>query len=748
MTIDMRKQIFSTLIALFILQVTSGCTKQVSEEAVDFPEDVLTYVDPWIGTGGHGHVFVGASVPWGMVQLGPTGIPEGWDWVSGYHVSDSTIIGFSHTHMSGTGIGDLLDVTVMPVTGEVTLGRGTEDDPNSGHWSYSDRRREVVRPGFYGTHLLRYDVDVELTATTRVGLHRYTFPKGADRPAVVFDLVNGGNWDKPTDVQIRRVDDHRIEGYRRSTGWAKDQKVYFVAEFSEPISDFVVTSDGEMSKDEGEGTNVYARADIALGEKPLMVKVALSPTGIEGAWKNMESELPGWDFEKTKEHATNSWAEELGKIRMIASSKETMRVFYTALYHTMIAPSVFADVDGAYMGADLEVHGDPGFTTRTTFSLWDTYRAAHPLMTLIHTDQMEDMVGTFLNIYDEQGKLPVWHFYGNETNTMVGNPGIPVLADAVLKGFVKDEERAYTAMKNSAMLDDRGQNYRKEYGYIPYDKMVESVAYDLEYALADWAVAQVAQKLGHTEDYSYFLERSKSYRHLFDPETGFMRGKSVAGKWNEPFSPFHSSHRDDDYCEGNAWQYTFLVPHDVEGLVQLFGDEELFLEKLDSLFTVPSEIEGENTSPDISGMIGQFAHGNEPSHHILYLYSMLGHQDKAAPLLRQVMNDLYHDQPDGLSGNEDVGQMSAWYILSAMGFYQPEPAGGRFYFGSPIIDAADLKVRDGVFEIRVHNNSEDNIYIQKVELNGVEHSKRWLDYEEIASGGRLDIHMGDKPNRW
>lgn len=444
----------------------------------------------------------------------------------------------------------------------------------------------------------------------------------------------------------------------------------------------------------------------------------------------------------------NSWAGELGKIRMTAGSKETMRVFYTALYHTMIAPSVFADVDGAYMGADLKVHGDPGFTTRTTFSLWDTYRAAHPLMTLIHTDQMEDMIGTFLNIYDEQGKLPVWHFYGNETNTMVGNPGIPVLADAILKGFVEDEKRAYTAMKNSAMLDERGQNYRKEYGYIPYDKMVESVAYDLEYALADWAVAQVAQKLGHTEDYNYFLERSKSYRHLFDPETGFMRGKSVTGEWNEPFSPFHSSHRDDDYCEGNAWQYTFLVPHDVEGLVQLFGGEGLFLEKLDSLFTVPSEIEGENTSPDISGMIGQFAHGNEPSHHILYLYSMLGHQDKAAPLLRQVMNELYHDQPDGLSGNEDVGQMSAWYILSAMGFYQPEPAGGHFYFGSPIIDAADLKVRDGVFEIRVHNNSEDNIYIQKVELNGAEHIKRWLDYEEIASGGRLDIHMGDKPNRW
>lgn len=733
---------------LGLLLTSSGCNKQGEESTINFPEKLIDYVDPWIGSGGHGHVFVGASVPWGMVQLGPTSIPEGWDWVSGYHVSDSTIIGFSHTHMSGTGIGDLLDITLMPVTGAVKPGRGVETDPNSGQWSYSDRSREVVRPGMYRTYLTRYNIGVELTATNRVGLHRYTYPKGAERPSVLFDMVNGGNWDKPTDVLVQRIDDHKVQGYRRSTGWARDQIVYFAAEFSEPIESLEVTADDKVSMDEGKGAQVFARATVADSDKPLMVKVALSPTGMDAAWANMAAELPGWDFEATEKQAAELWEKELGKIRMTAKSEETMRVFYTALYHSMMAPSVYSDVDGSYMGADLKVHGNPGFTTRTTFSLWDTYRAAHPLMTLIHPDQMADMVGTFINIYDEQGKLPVWHFYGNETNTMVGNPGIPALADAVLKGYVTDKERAYLAMKNSAMLDERGQVFRKEYGYIPYDKMVESVAYDMEYALADWAVAQVAKELGHTEDYEYFMQRSKSYQHLFDPGTRFMRGKSASGKWNEPFNPFHSSHRDDDYCEGNAWQYTFLVPHDVEGLVGLFGSEEAFLEKLDSLFTVPSEIEGENISPDISGMIGQFAHGNEPSHHILYMYSMLGRQDKAAPHLRYVMNELYHDDPDGLSGNEDVGQMSAWYILSAMGLYQPEPAGGRFFFGSPIIDAADLKVRDGVFEIRVHDNSEDHIYIQRVELNGEPLTKRWIDYEEIARGGRLDMYMSNEPHNW
>ena len=734
-------------LALSVAALFSACHKTAEEPAAQ--KDLLRYVDPWIGSGEHGHVFVGASVPFGMVQLGPTSIPEGWDWVSGYHVSDSTIIGFSHTHFSGTGIGDLLDVTLMPVTGDVAFGRGTEEDQSSGQWSYSDRSLEKVEPGYYAASLLRYGIGVELTATSRVGLHKYTFPKDS-MPGVILDLVNGGNWDEPVQSAVKKVSDTRLEGYRYSTGWAKDQRIYFAIEFSQPMTALRFASDDavELSGDSAVTKSLYARADFAPMTEPLMVKVALSPTGMAEAWDNMTAEMPDWDFEATKLGAQEKWQTMLERAEIDSKDTAVLRTFYTALYHTMIAPSDYSNADGTYLGADLMKHDNPGFTTRTTFSLWDTYRAAQPLMTLIHPDIEKEVAGTLMNIYDEQGKLPVWHFYGNETNTMVGNPGVPVLADALLKGYVTDAERAFTALKNSAMMPDRGQNFRKEYGYIPFDKMLENVAYDLEYALADWSVAQVAEKLGKSEDAAYFLKWSKSYKQYFDPKTGFMRGKSTEGNWREPFNPFMSEHRADDYCEGNAWQYTFLVPHDVQGLTELFGSEEAFLQKLDQLFVQPTEIEGGNTSPDISGMIGQYAHGNEPGHATIYLYSLLGRQDKAAPLIRRVLTDLYHDAPAGISGNEDVGQMSAWYILSALGLYQPEPAGGRFYFGSPIVDGARLKVRDGIFEIAVHDNSAENIYIQKVVLNGTEVTKRYLDFEEIAQGGTLDLYMGAEPHSW
>lgn len=734
--------IFALSLALLV-----GCSKPGGSAVAE--KDLLRYVDPWIGSGGHGHVFVGASVPFGMVQLGPTSIPEGWDWCSGYHISDSTIIGFSHTHFSGTGIGDLLDVTVMPVVGDVLYGRGNEDDPGSGKWSYSDRSVEKAEPGYYATRLLRYNVDVELTATSRVGLHKYTFPADQN-PGIIFDLVNGGNWDDPVMGSIKKVSDTRLEGYRYSTGWAKDQRVYFSVEFSKPMTalSFVSSDDVALEGDSATTQNLFARVDFAPTAEPILVKVALSPTGTAEARANMDTEMPEWNFEAVHREASEKWEKMLRRAEIESTDTAVLRTFYTALYHTMIAPSDYANSDGSYLGADLRKHDNPGFTTRTTFSLWDTYRAAQPLMTLIHPDIEKEVAGTLMNIYDEQGKLPVWHFYANETNTMVGNPGIPVLADAVLKGYVSDEERAFTALKNSALMPDRGQNFRKEYGYIPFDKMLESVAYDLEYALADWSVAQVARKLGKTEDYTYFTKWSESYKQYFDPQTGFMRGKSTKGAWREPFSPFRSEHRADDYCEGNAWQYTFLVPHDVKGLAGLFGSEAAFIQKLDRLFVQPTEVEGENTSPDISGMIGQYAHGNEPGHATIYLYSMLGAQEKAAPLIRKVLAELYHDAPDGIAGNEDVGQMSAWYILSALGFYQPEPAGGRYYFGSPIVDAARLNVRDGVFEITVHDNSPENIYIQKVVLNGTELTRRYLDFEEIAQGGTLDFFMGSTPHSW
>ncbi len=706
------------------------------------------YVDPLIGTGGHGHVFVGASVPFGMVQLGPTSIPQSWDWCSGYHESDSTVIGFPHTHLSGTGIGDLHDVTLMPVVGAVTYARGTEADPLSGLWSYSDRQRQVVRPGYYATHLLRYGIDVELTATNRVGLHKYTFPTSSES-AVVFDLENGGTWDKATEAYISKVSDTTIEGYRRSTGWARDQRVYFVAEFSRPFDTLEVIADGISAPDSGKGQRLYARASLPTDSGvPLYVKVALSPTSIEQARSNMQSELPGWDFDATVQAAEAAWEAELSKVRIEAQDTAVLRTFYTALYHTMIAPSTFADANGDYLGADLQIHKREDFVNHTVFSLWDTYRAAHPLMTLIHPEKMNDMTKTMINIYRQQGKLPVWHLWANETNTMVGNPGVCVLADAILKGYVSDTEAAYEALKVSSMLDERGMGARKQFGFIPYTEMQESVAYDMEYAIADRAVAEVAKRLGKEEDYSYFLERSKSYQHLFDPVTGFMRGRGVEGRFRAPFNPVASTHRDDDYCEGNAWQYTFLVPHDLEGLVDCFGSSDRFVVKLDSLFTISSALEGEHVSPDISGLIGQYAHGNEPSHHIIYFYTMLGQPGKTADLVRRVLSELYHDRPDGLSGNEDAGQMSAWYILSALGFYQVEPAGGRYFFGSPIIDKAQLKVRDGVFDITVKGNSSANKYIRSVTLNGKAHPKAWIDFEEIARGGTLEIEMGTTPTLW
>ncbi|WP_296114376.1 GH92 family glycosyl hydrolase [uncultured Alistipes sp.] len=701
-------------------------------------DDNLTrYVDPRIGTGGHGHVFVGANVPFGLVQLGPTSIPQAWDWTSGYHESDSTVIGFSHTHLSGTGIGDLFDVTVMPVVGEVTCARGTEEDPASGLWSYADRTKEVVRPGYYSVPLVRYGITAEMTATSRVGFHRYTFP-AADDAAVIFDLENGGCWDKATETHIEPSGDSRLVGWRYSSGWAKDQRVWFVAEFSRPFTSFEQV--GEH----------YARVNFATAEgEQLMLKVALSPVSIEGAEANLAAELPGWDFDAAAAAADAAWNAQLAKVKVTTQDEVARRIFYTGLYHTMVAPSEFCDVNGDYRGADGAVHRNPGHTTYTTFSLWDTYRAAMPLMTILHPDRMPDIVNTMLAIADEQGRLPVWHLWGNETDCMVGNPGIPVVADAIVKGIGGfDRERAFEAIRRTAMNPDRGNGLRMKYGYIPCDLFNEAVAYDMEYALADGAAARAAKALGREEDARYFTERSHSYRNYFDPSTGFMRGRDSRRGWRTPFNPFASTHRADDYCEGNAWQYTWLAPHDVAGLESCFGSRARMLGKLDSLFTVSSVIEGAETSPDISGLIGQYAHGNEPSHHILYLYTMLGQPWKTAEKVREVLTTLYHDQPDGLSGNEDVGQMSAWYILSSLGMYEVEPAGGRYWFGSPLFDRAEIAVPGGTFTIVAENNSSENKYIRRVWLNGRPYTKPWIGHEEVMAGGELRFEMDDEPHVW
>jgi predicted alpha-1,2-mannosidase len=731
-----------TLLCSALLIACGGCA------TFEKQTPLTQFVNPYIGTGDHGHVFLGANVPFGLVQLGPSNIPQSWDWCSGYHISDSTIIGFSHMHLSGTGIGDLGDVNLMPAVGEVTLKRGTVPDYTTGLYSRFNRATEKVKAGYYAVHLDRYNVDVELTATKHVGFHKYTFP-GTAGAKVIIDLDNGQCWDRPVEGMLVQENDTVVSGYRYSAGWARDQRIFFTAVFSKPVKRFLV-SDSTESKPGNtlRAKRVYGQACFDMdAQEALYVKVALSPVSVENAKLNMQAELPGWDFAQTVKAADTAWNDELGKIIITAGDDRAKRIFYTALYHTMIAPSEFCDVNNDYRGADGKIYTNAPFKNYTTFSLWDTYRAAHPLMTLIHPEKMSDMVNTMLAIYQQQGKLPVWHLMGCETDCMVGNPGISVVADAVLKGYDGfDKALAYEAMKRSAMLDERGLKWMKQYGYIPYDKgEEEGLSKCMEYAIADWGIAQVAQAMGHTDDYSYFLKRSKAYSYYFDKETGFMRARSSDGKFKTPFNPFESVHRDNDYTEGNAWQYTWLVPHDVEGLIGLFGSKERFLQKLDSLF-VAEGFMGEHASPDISGLIGQYAHGNEPSHHIIYMYPYAGQPWKTADKVREVLSVMYNDQPAGLSGNEDVGQMSAWYVLSSLGFYQVEPAGGKYIFGSPTIDKAVIKVQGGkTFTITATNNSADNKYIQQVLLNGQPYPHYYILFAAIAQGGTLEFIMGEEP---
>ena len=688
-------------------------------------QDYTQYVNPFIGTGGHGHVFLGANVPFGNIQAGPTQKKQGWDWCSGYHYSDSTVIGFGQMHLSGTGIGDLGDVSLLPMT-----------NPSQREVKFS-HKAEYVRPGYYSV-MLASGIRVELTATQRVAFHRYSFPADATKGYIALNLAQGIGWDKMTSCKFKQESDKTITGFRMSEGWAKDQRVYFVAEFSEPV---------KLEENERDTIGIFS---VASTSQPLLVKVGISAVSVENARENLQQELPGWNFASVVSKANADWNRELSKIAIKTQDERAKRIFYTALYHTMIAPSVFSDVNGEYRGADGKTHkGD--FTDYTTFSLWDTYRAAFPLMTLIQPEMQRDLAETMLHIFKQQGKLPVWHLMGNETDCMVGNPGIPVLVDIALKGFNVDKKAVFEAVKASAMRDERGMGLLKKYGYIPcdLDPEKETVAKGLEYALADACIAKLAKQLGKTEDYKYFYKRSQSYRDFyFDKQTKFMRGVTSDHKFREPFDPFSTVHRQDDYTEGNAWQYVWLVPHDVHGLVAAFGGEKPFVSKLDSLFIVNGDM-GAEASPDITGLIGQYAHGNEPSHHILYMYNYVGQPWKGADKIRYVLANLYHDDFDGLSGNEDVGQMSAWYILSSVGFYQVDPAGGRYVFGSPLFDEATLNVGNGkTFRVVAHNNSSENKYIQSAKLNGKSYTRSYIDFKDIVRGGTLEFVMGNKPSQF
>ena len=687
-------------------------------------QNLTQYVNQYVGTGGHGHTFMGANVPFGLVQLGPTEPTRGWDWCSGYYYDDDELIGFGHMHLSGTGIGCLGDVAFLPVK---------DFKQTSTRFKHE---AEKVHPGYYSVQLTDPNVLVELTATERCGFHRYTFKDGA-KAQLALDLSQCIGWDKLNDCLLTQESTTRLTGFRRSNGWAADRRIYFSIDFSQPVTVHRLDSMERVV------------VSVADNTKPLLVKVALSPVSIDKAKLNMQAEMAGWDFDATVKAADDAWNRELARIQIQTNDQTKKRVFYTAMYHLMTSCSKFNDVDREYRGADGKVH-KADFTNYTTLSLWDTYRAAHPLMTVAFPEMQRDFAQTFLNIYKQQGRLPVWHLMGSETDCMVGNPGAIVLADLTMKGFVEDKELALEALKATQMKDIRSLGLLKKHGYIPWnlEPENETVAKALEYCAADDGVAKVAKLLGKVDDYEYFFNRSRSYKKYYDPETRFLRAVGTDGKFRLPFNPFFAEHRTNDYTEGNAWQYTFLVPHDVKGLIQLFGSDKAFMSKLDSLFFVEGWA-GDNASPDMSGMTGQYAHGNEPSHHVIYMYNYAGRPDKAAPLLRKMLNEMYLDQPDGLSGNEDVGQMSAWYILSSVGLYQVDPVGGRFVIGSPLFDKATVSVGAGkTFTVVAKNNSDRNIYVQSARLNGKALKNSYIDFNDIRHGGTLELVMGPKPSKW
>ncbi len=716
---------------------------------ISYSQNYTEYVNPFIGTGLNGHTYPGATVPLGMVQLSPDNGKSGWEYSSGYHYSDSIIVGFSHTHLSGTGIGDLYDIQFMPAS----FSESISDDELLKHLFQSsfDHQNEFASPGYYYVYLKDYNIKAELTASLRSGLQRYTFTRGGVE-YVQLDLGYSKNWDTPVETFIKIIDDFTVCGYRLSKGWANDQRVYFYTKFSQPITKSRLIRDSVYQSNiievKGKTSRAIFRFDLNTNSE-LLIKTGISSVSINNARLNLENDIKDWNFELVKRTAEELWNKELNKIEVKSDNKELLTTFYTALYHSMLAPVIFNDINGQYKGADEKIHTANGYIKYSIFSLWDTFRAAHPLFTITQPEKVDDMINSMLSHYNEYGLLPVWELLGNETGTMIGYHAIPVITDAILKGFKGfDINLAYDAMKKSAMQDHLGLKYYKELGYIPDEKEVESVSKTLEYAYDDWCIAQVSKHLGEDEDYKYFSTRAEYYRNLFDPSTNFMRAKTSNGKWKVPFNPVYSEHRNHEYTEGTAWQYSWFVPHDVEGLISLFESKERFIEKLDSLFITSSKLEGPNPSNDISGMIGQYAHGNEPSQHIVYLYNFVGEPWKTQQTVNQILRTFYNHTPEGLIGNEDCGQMSAWYVFSAMGFYPFNPADQNYLIGSPFFDEVKINLGNGEkFIIKSNNRTEENIYIKSANLNGNPLTRSFITHQDIFNGGVLEFEMTDTPNK-
>lgn len=716
----MNKQYF--LGFLFCLMACTSTQKNTVTLAL------TSYVNPFIGTGGHGHTYPGATLPFGMMQLSPDTRLTGWDGCSGYHYSDSVIYGFSHTHLSGTGVPDYGDLLLMP-----------HSDKQAANLDYTlfhskfDKKSENAEAGYYEVTLKDDNIKVALSTTLRCGMHQYLFDEGATQQ-LMLDLQHR---DKLLETSLEIVDDKTVRGMRRSNAWATDQHFYFYLQFSKPFNKKTVLNSVE-------GKPVHAQFSFDNKAQELLVKVGISAVSMEGAQKNLEAEIPHWAFHKIKNEAQKTWEKELQKVEIEGGSLDQKTIFYTALYHSFLAPNTFMDIDGQYRGRDNQLHQSKDFTNYTVFSLWDTFRGTHPLYTILQRKRTLDFIKTFLVQYQQGGLLPVWELAGNETGCMIGYHGVSVIADAYAKGIRDfDIELALEAMKHSATQAHLGLEFYQKNGFIACDEEAESVSKTLEYAYDDWCIAQIAKATNNDSLYQYYMHRAQSYKNLYDPSTKFLRGR-IHGGW---FSPFQPSEVNFNYTEANGWQYTLFAPQDIPGLIKLMGGPDEFEKMLDNLFEAESALEGRE-QVDITGLIGQYAHGNEPSHHVAYLYNYINKPWKTQQRINQIMETMYQNAPDGLSGNEDCGQMSSWYNLSAMGFYSVTPGADYYVFGTPLFDKTTLNLENGkTFVIQTKNKTAGNIYIQSMQLNGKDYNNSYLLHETILNGGILIFEMGPNPSK-
>ncbi len=730
-----------TFTSLSLILFVMSCSNKRTKTPVDF-------INPFIGTDAHGHTYPGATVPFGMVQLSPDTRKDSWDGCSGYHYSDSVVFGFSHTHLSGTGASDYGDIRFMPTIGELKTDPGTAEDPSSGYASRFEHKREKAKAGFYAVHLNDYNIYVGLTVTERAGFHKYLFPLSKDAH-IVIDLEESINTERIIESGIRIISDYQIEGLRRTEGWAKDQYVYFYAEFSKPFKSFGLVNDEGVMKEEDEakskegGLKAWVDFETESGEI-IYVKVGISSVDARGARNNLLHEIPDWDFERVKGDARDKWSAQMDKVEVIGNNDARKETFYTALYHTMLAPNVYTDVDGRYRGHDLKIHQDNTFQMYTVFSLWDTFRTLHPLFNIIERERTVDFIKSMLDMYKHDGLLPVWELAANETNTMIGYHAVPVIVDAYKKGINDfDAQMALDAMVQTSQASQFGLDWYRRKGYIPSDKEGESVSKSLEYAYDDWCIAEMAKMIGNEEVYKKYIRRAQFYKNHFDKETGFFRGKSN-GSFVEPFDPAEVNFM---FTEANSWQYNFFVPQDLNTHIDLLGGAENYEKKLDELFTSDSTLTGREQA-DITGLIGQYAQGNEPSHHMAYLYNYIGKPWKSQEVVNQIMNELYTNLPDGLSGNEDCGQLSAWYVMSAMGFYPVTPGSDVYVLGTPSFDSVTINLEnEKKFKIKTGNLTDDNFYIQAVSYNGEPWPRSYITHDMIMNGGVLEFEMGEVPNK-